>query len=124
MNDDLRIKLLAAADLMLAIILVATAWSLLHCEERVRAIEQRLNFYDSMLTTNGVEQFEAGVRYGLIAKSLNPSEDSIPKLTEAAKAWHWRIKLGLTNLVITNMVISNVVVRQPSAGPRAVDFGK
>lgn len=38
-----------------------------------------------------VEGFEAGVRYGLIARAGNPSEDSIPKLTEIAKAWYWRV---------------------------------
>lgn len=38
-----------------------------------------------------VEGFEAGVRYGLMARAANPKQDSIPKLTEEAKKWYWLI---------------------------------
>ena len=38
--------------------------------------------------------FECGVRWGLVAKMLNPEQDSIPDLTKYAKYLHWRIVVG------------------------------
>ena len=35
--------------------------------------------------------FEAGVRYGLVAKSRHPQEDDIPTLIDRAKFYYWLI---------------------------------
>ena len=42
-------------------------------------------------STDFVAEFEEGVRYGLLARSQAPTEDSLPVLTDLAKKYYWHV---------------------------------
>lgn len=63
--------------------------------------------------------FEAGVRYGLLARAATPDENNITKITEAAKKWYWIVVVDAGRLLQEARVVSPIAVANeiPSTTP-------